>query len=56
LIRTSCKVNPIATDAYPTKAKRPKYSVLNSEKIKKEFNLNPRPWEKALEHCLKKVR
>lgn len=56
LIRTSCKVNPIATDTYPTKAKRPKYSVLNCEKIKKEFNLNPRPWEKALEDCLKKVR
>ena len=56
LIRTSCKVNPIATDVNPSKAKRPKYSVLNCEKIKNEFNLNPRPWEKALEECLKKVR
>ena len=53
---TSCRVNPVDTSAYPTKAKRPKYSVLNCEKIKKEFNLNPRSWESALEDCLRKIK
>jgi len=56
LTNTSCKVHPVETSAYPTKSKRPKYSVLSCEKIKKEFNLNPRSWELALEDCLKKIK
>jgi dTDP-4-dehydrorhamnose reductase len=39
----------IPTSEYPTPAKRPKYSVLDTSKIKKEFNLTIRSWEKALE-------
>lgn len=31
----TCKVNPIVTDQYPTKAKRPAYSVLDLNKIKR---------------------
>ena len=29
----TCKVNPIETTDYPTKAKRPQYSVLNKKKV-----------------------
>lgn len=39
----------IPTSEYPTPAKRPKYSVLDTAKIKKEFNFTIRSWEKALE-------
>ena len=53
---TYCKVNPVDTSVYPTKARRPKYSVLSCEKMKKEFNLNPQSWESALEDCLKKIK
>ena len=56
LIKTSCRIKPTDTTDYPTKAKRPKYSVLSCEKIKKEFNLNPQSWESALEDCLKKIK
>tara|TARA_B100001175_G_C19509020_1_gene642552 strand:+ start:179 stop:1039 length:861 start_codon:yes stop_codon:yes gene_type:complete len=56
LTNISCNVHPVETSVYPTKAKRPKYSVLSCEKIKKEFNLNPRSWELALEDCLKKIK
>ncbi len=38
----------IPTSEYPTPAKRPKYSVLDTSKIKKEFNVTIRSWEKAL--------
>jgi dTDP-4-dehydrorhamnose reductase len=38
----------ISTAEYPTLAKRPKYSVLDSSKIKKEFNISIRNWESAL--------
>ena len=56
LIQTSCRIKPTDTSDYPTKAKRPKYSVLSCEKIKNEFNLNPQSWESALEDCLKKIK
>ena len=46
------KIIGIKTDEYPTAAKRPKYSVLSKDKIKREFNLTIRNWEKALEDFL----
>jgi len=50
LIEDSKKVEiqPIKTKDYPTAARRPKYSVLSKEKIKKEFDLKIRDWDKAL--------
>ena len=43
------EIKPIKTKEYPTLAKRPGYSVLSKDKIKKEFNLKIRNWEEALE-------
>jgi len=51
----ACKVSPIESKDYPTKAARPAYSVLNKTKIKKDFNLSIRHWEEALVECLKKL-
>ena len=45
----------IPTKAYPTQAKRPKYSVLDKTKIKEVFNLNIQNWEASLHNCLEKV-
>lgn len=39
----------ISTSEYPTLAKRPKYSVLDTSKIKSEFNISIRSWEEALQ-------
>ena len=46
------KVNPIPSEAYPTPAKRPMYSVLDKTKIKQVFNIINIP---NLENSLKKV-
>ena len=46
------EIRPIKTNEYPTLAKRPDYSVLSKDKIKKEFNLKIRSWEEALEDFL----
>ena len=48
-----CKVNPIPSSAYPTKATRPFYSVLNKEKIKNVFNIEIPHWKESLVKCLK---
>lgn len=47
-----CKVIPIDTEAYPTPAKRPPFSVLNKSKIKAAFQLEIPYWRSSLEACL----
>ena len=49
---SSCLVNPITTAEYPTAAKRPAYSVLDSTKIKETFGIPILIWENSLEKCL----
>ena len=47
-----CRVNPITTEQYPTKAARPMYSVLDKTKIKETFQLIIPEWEQSLEKCI----
>ncbi len=47
------KVNPILSEAYPTPAKRPYYSVLDKSKIKKDFDIEISYWKNSLIDCLK---
>ncbi len=49
----ACKVKPISSSAYPTKATRPFYSVLSKEKIKNVFNIEIPHWKESLVKCLK---
>lgn len=50
-----CKVNPIATDQYPTKAKRPAYSVLDLNKIKVFTGIEIPFWRDSLEKCIEEI-
>ncbi|MEP7143727.1 MAG: dTDP-4-dehydrorhamnose reductase [Ferruginibacter sp.] len=50
---SKCKVNPILTSQYPTPAKRPQYSVMDTDKIQRTFNLHIPEWKDSLEKCLK---
>jgi len=45
-------IEPIATSEYPTPAKRPHYSVLNTNKIKSALNISIPHWMESLEKCL----
>jgi len=47
-----CKVEPIGTKDYPTPAIRPAYSVLNKDKIKKDYNIKIPYWRDSLKSCL----
>ncbi len=48
-----CTVNPIPASLYPTPAKRPNYSVLDTTKIQQTFNVVIPEWKDSLEKCLK---
>lgn len=50
-----CKVNPIESKEYATLAKRPCYSVLNKNKIKKHFKIEINHWAESLAECVKKL-
>lgn len=55
LSNLNCKVKPILSAEYPTKATRPCFSVLDKNKIKKTFSLEIRHWKEALKECLNKI-
>jgi dTDP-4-dehydrorhamnose reductase len=49
----SCKVNPINTKNYPTRASRPHFSVLDKGKIKKTYGIAIPHWEDSLRRMMK---
>ena len=46
------KLIPIPTSEYPTPAKRPKNSILSTEKLKSAFGISPPDWDVTLKYCL----
>ena len=52
---SACKVKPIATSDYPTKATRPMYSVLSKTKIKSVFRTEIPEWESSLKINIPKM-
>ena len=50
-----CRIRPIETKDYPTKAVRPPYSVLNKSKIKEIYKIVIPHWETSLRICMKKL-
>ena len=49
---TTCNVKPLHTSEYPTKAKRPHYSVLDKTKIKHTYGIEVPYWEESLQKCI----
>lgn len=47
-----CKVHPLTTAQYPTKAKRPAYAILDKTKIKRRYGIEIPLWQEALGRCL----
>jgi len=52
LIGHECDIRPLTTPEYPTKAKRPAYSVLSKEKIKNTFGVSVPQWQESLSRYL----
>ena len=43
---------PVSTAEYPLPAKRPYYSVISMDKIRKAFGIEPEDWSRHLADCL----
>jgi dTDP-4-dehydrorhamnose reductase len=55
IARLNCALNPIETKDFPTPAKRPAYSVLDTSRIEEALSLSIPSWEAALISCMKEI-
>lgn len=51
-----CNVKAITTADYPTPAMRPAYSVMNTEKIQRVYNIPLKNWKESLRLCLQRLQ
>lgn len=49
-------VKPCTSDEFPSKVKRPSYSVLDKTKISKTFSLNIPQWQDSLSACYRNIK
>ncbi|MFW6077033.1 MAG: dTDP-4-dehydrorhamnose reductase [Hyphomicrobiales bacterium] len=49
------KLRPITTAEYPTPARRPAYSVLDTGKFTRVFGVAPPDWRDALDRCMARI-
>lgn len=50
---TQCDIQPCSSSEFPSKVKRPAYSVLDKTKIKRVFGVEIKGWEESLEEFIK---
>ena len=55
--RTGCKIelNRITTSEYPTPARRPSNSCLNTDKVEQAFGVQPRAWAIGVEQIVNRL-
>lgn len=53
---STCAVNPIPTAQYPTPAKRPSFSLLDTHKIQATWQLTIPEWKDSLQRCLQRLQ
>jgi len=51
-----CRVVPVRSSEYPSKVKRPAYSVLDKGKIRECYNLDIPHWRTSLNNCIAKIK
>lgn len=56
LVNRDVDIVPITTEKYPTRAMRPPYSCLSTEKIRDTFGVTIRSWHEALRECIEELK
>lgn len=51
-----CRVKPVTTAEYPTRTRRPAYSVLDKSKIRNTFKVAVPDWKESLAACMKELK
>ncbi len=54
-INSNCKIEEILLEDYPSNIKRSHRTVLNCNKVEKDFNIQRNTWQEEMEKCLKKL-
>lgn len=52
---SACNVIPVRSSAWPSRVKRPAYSVLDKTKIKETYNISVPHWRSSLINCITKI-
>lgn len=52
---TACNIKPCHSDEFPSKVKRPSYSVLDKTKIKETYSLEIPYWTDSLKNCISRL-
>jgi dTDP-4-dehydrorhamnose reductase len=52
---SECKVIPVRSSAYPSKVRRPAYSVLDKTRIRENYSLTIPYWRTSLNNCISKI-
>jgi len=55
LCGNTCDVQPCHSDEFPSKVKRPHFSVLDKTKIKETFGIQIPYWKESLVHCIQEL-
>ncbi len=53
LTGSACTVNGIPSEQYPTPAKRPSFSLLDTSKVRQTFQVTIPEWKESLQKCIK---
>lgn len=54
-VNSNCNIFPVPTSQYPTPAKRPQYSVLDTSKIKEMLCIDIPEWRDSLHKCIERI-
>ena len=52
----SCNIQPCHSDEFPSKVKRPEYSVLDKTKLKRDFQVTIPYWKESLIRCINQLQ
>ena len=55
ITKSECTLVPISSKDFNSKVKRPKYSLLNTEKVQQTFHIEILSWQDSLKQCLNKI-
>jgi len=55
ILKSRACITPVTSDAYPTAAVRPRFSVLSCKRIGSCYDVVPRPWIDGLADCLERI-